>query len=124
MKANEIERAVIAQLLLDAELSPIAHTVDFERVNVIERAFTEVGCLTEFEATPELKLFAADISLRWGKVGARLNAGMIETAYIAYVDSGQLTGIEGYTYGDEWPRVISSIEVYELKPGMALGSRT
>ena len=67
-----------------------------------------------------MKLFNDGVSLRWGKIGARLNVAKIETGYLVYVDDGYLTAVEGYTYGDEWPNQIDRMELYELKPGMEL----
>lgn len=120
-EATALERAVIGQLLKDIDLSPVRSDVNFGKAKVIDREFTGVGFLTEFEPSQELKLFADGISLRWGKVGARLNACKVETGYVVYVDNGHLTSIEGYTYGDDWPESVSSFELYELRPGMELG---
>lgn len=120
MKATELEQLVIGSMLADHELKPIRATVNFDAVVVGEREFTGVGFLTEFERSEELKLFGADVSLRWGKVGARLNASKTETGCLVYVDGGYVTTIEGYTYGDEWPDQVEQIELYELKPGMDL----
>jgi hypothetical protein len=122
MEVTELEKAVVGQFLRDPELSPLNREVNLEKARVINRESTGVGILTEFEPSQEVKLFADGVSLRWGKVGVRLNASTIETSYVVYVDNGYLTTIEGYTYGNDWPESISSIELYELKPGMELGS--
>ncbi|MCG8422122.1 MAG: hypothetical protein MJE77_29720 [Proteobacteria bacterium] len=122
MEATALEKAVIGQLLKDVELNTTKSEVNFEKAMVIDREFTGVGFLTEFERSQELKLFADDVSLRWGKVGARLNASKLETGYVVYVDNGYLTAVEGYSYGDEWPEVITSFTLYEFRPGMELGS--
>ena len=76
--------------------------------------------MTDFERSEELKLFDDSVSLRWGKVGARLNADQIETGYLVYVDDGYVTTVEGYTYGDEWPGSVERIELYALEPGVEL----
>lgn len=120
MRVTEIEKAVIESMLADRELKPLRFTVNFDAVTVSDREFTGAGFLTEFERSQELNLFDDGVSLRWGKVGARLNASKIETAYLVYVDNGYLTSVEGYTYGDEWPSQIDQMELYELKLGMDL----
>jgi hypothetical protein len=107
-------------MLADRELKPVRSTVDFDAVRVSDREFTGAGFLTEFEQSEELKLFDDGVSLRWGKVGARLNASRLETGYLVYVDDGYVTTVEGYTYGDEWPNRVEQIELYELKSGMEL----
>lgn len=120
MKVTELEKLVIGSMLADHELKPVRSSVNFDAVLVSDRELTGVGFLTEFQRSEELKLFEADVSLRWGKVGARLNASKVETGYLVYVDDGYVTSVEGYTYGDEWPDQIEQIELYELKPGMEL----
>lgn len=121
MKASELEKAVIERMLTDGELAPISRSIiNFNVVTVSDREFTGAGFLTEFERSEELKLFGLGVSLRWGKVGARLGASKVETGYLVYVDDGYITAIEGYTYGDEWPGQVEQMELYELMPGMEL----
>ena len=120
MKATPLEQAVIRRMLADPELKPVRLTVNFDAVKVRDRELTGIGFLTEFEPSEQLKLFEAGFSLRWGKVGARLNAAKVETGYLVYVDDGYVTTVEGYTYGDEWPDQVEQSELYELKPGMEL----
>jgi hypothetical protein len=120
MKANELEKAVIGSMLADRELKPAKPAVNFDAITVRDREFTGAGFLTEFERSEELKLFDGGVSLRWGKVGARLNSSKLETGYLVYVDDGYVTTVEGYTYGDEWPNQVEQIELYELKPGTEL----
>jgi hypothetical protein len=120
MKATALEQAVIGSMLADPELRPARSTVNLNAVTVRHRELTGVGFLTEFEPSENLHLFDADVSLRWGKIGARLNASKVETGYLVYVDDGYVTTVEGYTYGDEWPDQVEQFELYELKPGMEL----
>jgi hypothetical protein len=114
MKVSPIERAVIEAMLADRDLKPVLLTVDFDAVTVIDREFSGVGFLTECERSDVLKLFGNDVFLRWGNVGARLNASKLETGYIVYVDNGYVTGVEGFTYGEPWPDVVKEFELYEL----------
>lgn len=123
MEPTSLEWAIIGRFLRDPELHPVKVDVKRAKLDIIGREFTGVGFLTEFEPSEELKVFADGVTLRWGKVGARLNASKIESGYVAYVDNGYLTTIEGYTYGEDWPDRVSDFELYELKPGMELGGR-
>lgn len=120
MKATELEKLVIGRMLADSELQPVKQTVNFDAVEAVDRELTGAGFLTEFGRSEEMKLFDTGVSLRWGKVGARLNSSKVETGYLVYVDDGYVTTIEGYTYGEEWPDKVEEIELYELKPGMEL----
>jgi len=119
-KVTKLEQIVIGRMLADHDLKPVRTAVNFDAVMVSDREFTGAGFFTEFERSEETKLFDDEVSLRWGKVGARLNASKVETGYLVYVDGGYLTTVEGYTYGDGWPDKVEQIEVYELEPGTEL----
>ena len=113
MKLTELEKSVIESMLADVALSP-TRVLRTDAVVVLDRELTGAGFITELRRSPELKLFGDSASMRWGRVGARLNAAKIETSYLLYVDDGYLTTVEGYTYGEEWPSSIEEIELYEL----------
>jgi hypothetical protein len=121
MQITNLERQVIERFLQDTELQPLRRFANSEKISVVARDFTGPGFLTHIEPSDEVKLFADAVTLRWGNVGARLNSSKIETGYLVYVDNGYLTTLEGYTYGEDWPEQISSIELYELKLGTELG---
>jgi len=120
MLPTDLERTLVEKMLADVTLEPAKRSVQWDAVNVRDRSFTGAGFMTEFDCSAELKLFPVEVSLRWGNVGARINASRIETGYLVYVDGGQITAVEGYTYGDEWPSTIDSVEWYELKEGAEL----
>jgi len=120
MKTTELEKLVIERMLADSDLKPVKSTVNFDAIEAVDRELTGVGFLTDFGHSEEMRLFDGGVSLRWGKVGARLNSSKVETGYLVYVDDGYVTTVEGYTYGDEWPDKVEQIELYELKPGMEL----
>jgi len=117
MQPNELEKAILSYMFRDVEPSPLKTMLDFSTVKVTERNLTGCGFLTEFESSDELKVFEDSVSLRWGKVGARLNASTLETGYLIYVDGGYVTAVEGSTYGEDWPDDIKSFETYDLEVG-------
>ncbi|MCA9623177.1 MAG: hypothetical protein KC731_29360 [Myxococcales bacterium] len=120
MQLTDLETAVIESMLADKDVP--AHELELrpEAVIVRSRKLTGVGFLTELQRSPQLKLFSDGVVMRWGRVGARLNATRIETGYLVYVDDGYLAAIEGYTYGDEWPDTVAEFELYDLVPGTEL----
>ena len=120
LKLTELEIFVLECMLADDEVQPHTRELHPEAVIVIDRKFTGVGFLADLQQSPELKLFDDGVSMRWGKVGARLNAKKIETGFLVYVDDGYLTTIEGYTYGEEWPAKVEEVEFYTLTPGAEL----
>src|SRR5690348_10904986 len=79
MKLTELERAVIERMLIDRKLSPTRSDIELDSIEVSSRDFSGVGFLTELVPSEQLKVFGSDVSLRWGDVGARLNAAKVET---------------------------------------------
>jgi len=122
MQPNSLEKSVVEKLLADTSVKPTRASVRWNAVSVKSRSMTGAGFLTEFEPSPELKAFADEVSLRWGKVGARLNVARTESGYLVYVDGGLISAVEGYTYGEEWPNEVDSIEWYELTEGSELAN--
>jgi hypothetical protein len=66
---------------------------------VTSRRYTGAGFLTDLDRSEALRLFDEEVSLRAGRVGARLNSNRLETGYLVYIDNGYLTTLEGYTFG-------------------------
>lgn len=122
MKATDLEIAVLKMMLAHADPPASTAVLDPEAVKVIERAFTGIGVMTSLEQCEGLRLFDKGVALRWGEIGARLNADRLETGYVVYVDDGYVNTIEGYTYGRDWPREVDRFELYELKDGMVLNA--
>jgi hypothetical protein len=121
VKTTALETAVIEAMLADRELPPHRKSFDVAQLLVASRDMTGAGFLTQFASSTEaVRAFEPGVSLRWGKVGARINDERMETSYVVYVDDGWLNAIEGYTYGDEWPANVDRFEVYPLKFGVDL----
>lgn len=115
MKATKLEIAVMARLLADTTIPLIRRSIDFEEIDVTTREVTGIGFFAELAPSENLKLFADGTSIRWGRVGARLNRPPVDTGYLLYVEDGYLTMVEGYTYGTEWPTEIAEIELHALE---------
>ncbi len=121
MKLNELEKTVLRFMfeacgVLNPSISEILDQ-DFE----MEREMSMIGFLTDIQPTQMLKLWNDGVVIRWGDVGAYLNKERLDTAYVIFVDDGFLTGIEGVTYGENWPDVINKIEVYKAIYGKSEG---
>lgn len=116
MNLTNLERAVVERFLADSEVKPGGDRIDFDKIQATGREFNVAGFITDLERTEELRVCAPGASMRWGKVGAWLNTARTDTGYVVYVDDGYLTGVEGYTYGEEWPAEIMCFELHDLKP--------
>lgn len=102
MRLTPLEAEVIRRLLDEPTFAPVARAFDPERVVVEDRAFTGVGFLTDLTRSAATRLFQEDFSARWTPLEGRLG-GETDVGFLVYVDDSWVTGIEGYTYGDDWP---------------------
>lgn len=109
-----LESAVVHRMLGDPLCSPIRRALDPPGLlQVEERSVTEVGFITTFVRNTDSKLFDGDISMRWGKVGGRINS-KVDVDFLVYVDDGYLTGVEAVTFGGEsWPSLINEFKLTE-----------
>jgi len=101
-QVTQLEKAAIGRLLTTRELKPLRSTVNFDAINVKDRAFSGIGFVMEFERSQELKLFDDGVFLRWGKVGAGLSEETIANGYLIYVDDGSGAGAD---WEVAWPEV-------------------
>lgn len=120
MMLNQLERAVLGRFIADPELPLTVWTMNCDAMRVTNRSLTGSGFLAEMDRSTATKLFAEDVSLRWGKIGALLNGSQIETGFVVYVDSGYITCIEGYAYDGVWPDLVDKFELYGLNLGSPL----
>lgn len=108
-----LEWAVLERFLEKSPVTPLRSNIVPHEIDVVKRAFSPIGFLTEFVASEKLKLFPDGVCLRWMKVGAWVNAQRTHVGFLVYVDDGSLNAIEGYTYcGEDWPPYVESFELY------------
>lgn len=111
IQLNNIEKEIIKHFFSSQGIS----TGDnfFDSLDVKNRELSGVGFLTEFERFEQLKIGEEYETYKFGDLGARVNIS-VDTGYLIYVENGFVVAVEGYTYGDDWPDEISSIEVYSI----------
>ncbi|MCA9677456.1 MAG: hypothetical protein KC464_20700 [Myxococcales bacterium] len=110
-----LEKEVIRKFLSDESTRPSRTEVNLDIVSVVSREMTGVGFFTELARCEELHLFADDVSMKAGRVGARVGPARIDTGYLIYVDGGYISTIEGYCYGEAWPEDLSVFEIYDIE---------
>jgi len=102
-----MENEVLHQLLLNY---PVLLS-QLENASIIKRTFTGVGFYTDFYI--DEKATGDDMHIHGA--GCILNVS-IHIGFILFVEKGQISQLEGYTYGFEhWPETIQSYEVFEEK---------
>ena len=111
MKLNLLEKNII-KYFLEKNKSGVQYDEFFySELVVLDREFSGVGFMTYLNRSDELKVASHDLSFKWGNVGAILNSE-IDTGYLLYIKGGYLAVIEGYTYDDDWPKEINSLDLY------------
>ena len=117
MKLNELEKKLIKEFLKQSGIIIDAERAFFSKITVKERYYTGVGFFTKFHQSDKLRISHEEKTFIWNEgIGAKLN-NTVETGYLFYIKMGYLEEIEGFTYDDEWPEKIHSIDTYKIKYG-------
>ncbi len=112
---TKLEGAVLEAMLVDPCLLPLRRHLDpLDPPRIVERNFSDVGFLSNFARDGAAKLFADDVSIRWGSVLGRINSSL-DVDFVVYVDGGYVNCIEGVTFGGElWPSTIESFQLTKI----------
>ena len=112
MKMNHLERALVRRFCELNRITSTALPESLDLIDVTERDFTGVGVYVTFASHPCLRI-GSDVEKNIAPgPGAFLNAERVLIGSLFYIDSGYLTTIECYTYGDEsWPDKITCCEL-------------
>ena len=102
---SELESQVIATILAEeAKLYP-----ELERqtatLEVRSREHTGTGVFVSLrQPNPTSRCIKCPESMRLGQeVAAYLGSDKVLAGFVLYIDSGEITGLEGFTYGEAWP---------------------
>ncbi|WP_417431381.1 hypothetical protein [Kiloniella sp.] len=109
-KISEIEAAVLKFCVKMNVPNYENKTGLFDNVHVIDRIFNGTSFMTEFDRTEELKVGNDGDNYLISTLDAVLN-NSIPSGYIAYIENGYITALEGFTYDEEWPDNLQNIEV-------------
>ena len=110
MNLNKLEQNILIKFFQTEKIKEL-NQYDLNKIKIKKRINTEVGFITYIEKTELLKVMEQTISLKWGKLGAKIN-NSIDVGFLIYIDEGYLTTIEGYTYDVKWPDKIENLEFY------------
>ena len=113
MQLNNIEKEIIKYFFSSKGI--LVEDNIFSSLNVSNRELSGVGFLTDLERSELLKIGEGNETYKFGDLGAKINTS-IDTGYLIYVENGFVDAIEGYTYADDWPDEISTIDIYFDQP--------
>lgn len=105
---NDLERAVLTALVEGDHpvLEALRHQL--ETCGVKSRELTGHGFFTELEVEPSCRPAPTSCKrLSIGDLNARIGGLENGAGFVLFVDRGQLTMLEGYSYDESWPEIIS-----------------
>jgi hypothetical protein len=105
---EQLEKQVL-QMLLEGD-EPTLETLrnQFQQAKRICREMSGTGFFTYFELPKDVKRLPKNVTLRFGDVIAEIEGLKHGAGFVLFVDDGLLTMLEGYSYDEEWPSLISS----------------
>lgn len=112
-KLNVLERAVLEKLLDGNHPVLAALRVQLGSCEVSRREFTGCGFFTNLEV--ERSIQAAPTTHARAKVlhvGARISGLMRGASFVLFVTDGYMDLLEGFSYDESWPEVISGFSLY------------
>lgn len=108
---NELECAVIEKLLdADTETCTILKK-QCQALKVTNRKMTGVGFFTYLATSGDAPVLPDAMGFEISDVGAKLN-GALEVGFVLFIREGRLHDLEGFTYDDPWPDVVTSFELF------------
>lgn len=109
LSIEPIEAAVLKDLF--SQKNVLFEEEVISEIRIVSREFTGKGFFTDFDPSNRLKIGESKYNDRWLNTHATLNSTLV-VGFLVYIDSGEITTIEGFTYGDDrWPDVIHDFQI-------------
>ena len=107
---EEFEKAVMQKLIEeDTSINKILQE-QYKKAKVENRNFTGVGFFTDFEIPEDTPRVIETVKYGYGNVSGKINN--IDIGFILFIKDGIIICLEGYTYYDSWPDIITHYELY------------
>ncbi len=108
----------VLQMILEGD-EPTLDTLrnQLQQTKRIRREMSGTGFFTYFDLPKDAQRLSENATLRFGDVIAKIEGLQHGAGFVLFVDEGLLTMLEGYSYDEEWPSLISSYSLsYMNKP--------
>lgn len=117
MEQTPLEAAVLERLLAGEHPVLARLREQVSRAEVVERDLTGVGFFTSFRVPASSPLDPVPgPRLVFGDVHATIDGLVHGAGFLLYVESGFVTTLEGYCYGETWPEGHQSFELRYESP--------
>jgi hypothetical protein len=114
---NEFESAVLTKLLEGDHPVLAALRAQVERARVKSREYSGAGFFCSFEVPSDVPHLALQEGFYFGDVDADMDGLEHGAGFVVYVRDGYLDFLEGYSYGEPWPKEVRKFSLfYHCKP--------
>jgi hypothetical protein len=103
-RPNALEEAVLAKLVEGEHGTLVTLKDQLRDIEVLERKLTGVGFFTTLRVSPVARRLTSRRSFRFGDVIAQMSGLRHGAGFVLFVDDGVITGLEGYTFDEQWPQ--------------------
>lgn len=109
---EQFEHAVMQKLL--EEDTPVNRFLreQYKNAQVVSREFSGAGFFTNFRVPENVARVTEPVPYGYGNVACDINGIKSFGGFVLFVKNGVMTCLEGYTFYDEWPNVITSYNLY------------
>jgi hypothetical protein len=115
MKLSPFEKAVLEKTLAGDHPVLAALRAQLAVATVTDRELTGVGFFTGLSAPSDAPYTPKRGSLVLGGPDAQI-AGLEHGAgFLLFANSGRMSCLEGFTYGEEWPSVVNDFSLKDLE---------
>lgn len=105
---EEFEQAVMQKLLeQDTPINTILYE-QYKQATVVKRDFTGVGFFTDFIVPKTAPSITEPVAHGYGDVQCSINGIDCFGGFVLFIENGVMACLEGYSYGHEWPNIITS----------------
>lgn len=107
-----LEQAVLEKLLSGESEGYRILQKQIPTLRVTERKMTGVGFFTRFSLPDEAPKLPDGASVEISDVGADLTDLKHGAGFVLFIRKGGINMLEGFTYGEPWPRDVRSFYLY------------
>ena len=106
-KFEQLESDVMMRII--AEDSSVSNILErqYNSAKVIGRRFTGVGFFTDLEVLDKSLKLSNHPNLELGNVQANIEGLKFGAGFVLFIRDGLIETLEGYTYDEPWPTIIS-----------------
>ena len=111
MKPTELEKALLAAFFTDNQIAPKEFVRARNAIEVADRTVCRGGYMVTFKPHQCLKVGPSNQDYHYVGITGLLNREKINVGFLFYIEKGYITTIEGFGFGEAWPRKIASYEL-------------